>query len=72
MKLNIVIFGLAITSSWGNGHAVTYRALAKALNARGHRALPAHQVRQRQRHAVAMGNSGNAGADGENRPLVVQ
>jgi spore maturation protein CgeB len=36
MKLNIVIFGLAITSSWGNGHAVTYRALAKALAARGH------------------------------------
>jgi spore maturation protein CgeB len=37
MNLNIVIFGLAITSSWGNGHAVTYRALTKALNARGHR-----------------------------------
>jgi spore maturation protein CgeB len=37
MTLNIVIFGLAITSSWGNGHAVTYRALTKALTARGHR-----------------------------------
>jgi spore maturation protein CgeB len=37
MNLNIVIFGLAITSSWGNGHAVTYRALTKALRARGHR-----------------------------------
>jgi spore maturation protein CgeB len=37
MKLNIVMFGLAITSSWGNGHAVTYRALTKALKARGHR-----------------------------------
>jgi spore maturation protein CgeB len=36
MKLQIVIFGLAITSSWGNGHAVTYRALAKALHRRGH------------------------------------
>src|SRR5690242_6267441 len=36
MNLDIVIFGLAITSSWGNGHAVTYRALAKALHARGH------------------------------------
>ena len=32
MKLNIVIFGLSITSSWGNGHATTYRALAKALS----------------------------------------
>jgi spore maturation protein CgeB len=37
MKLNIVIFGLSITSSWGNGHATTYRALIKALAARGHR-----------------------------------
>jgi spore maturation protein CgeB len=37
MNLNIVIFGLSITSSWGNGHAVTYRALTKALHERGHR-----------------------------------
>jgi spore maturation protein CgeB len=37
MTLNIVIFGLSITSSWGNGHAVTYRALIKALAQRGHR-----------------------------------
>lgn len=36
MKLNIAVFGLSITSSWGNGHAVTYRALLKALAARGH------------------------------------
>lgn len=36
MTLEIVIFGLSITSSWGNGHAVTYRALIKALAARGH------------------------------------
>jgi spore maturation protein CgeB len=36
MKLEIIIFGLSITSSWGNGHATTYRALAKALAARGH------------------------------------
>jgi spore maturation protein CgeB len=36
MTLNIVVFGLSITSSWGNGHAVTYRALLKALAARGH------------------------------------
>jgi spore maturation protein CgeB len=37
MSLDIVIFGLSITSSWGNGHATTYRALAKALADRGHR-----------------------------------
>lgn len=36
MGLKIVILGLSITSSWGNGHATTYRALAKALAARHH------------------------------------
>jgi hypothetical protein len=30
-------FGLSITSSWGNGHATTYRALINALEQRGHR-----------------------------------
>jgi len=34
--LQIVILGLSITSSWGNGHATTYRALARALHQRGH------------------------------------
>jgi spore maturation protein CgeB len=37
--LNIVIFGLSISSSWGNGHATTYRALLHALSARGHNVL---------------------------------
>ncbi len=31
-----VFLGLSITSSWGNGHATTYRALARQLAARGH------------------------------------
>jgi spore maturation protein CgeB len=35
--LRIVVFGLSITSSWGNGHATTYRALLRQLAARGHR-----------------------------------
>jgi spore maturation protein CgeB len=35
--LKIVICGLSITSSWGNGHATTFRALARALHARGHK-----------------------------------
>jgi spore maturation protein CgeB len=35
--MKIVIFGLSITSSWGNGHATTFRALCQALHARGHR-----------------------------------
>lgn len=34
--MKIVICGLSITSSWGNGHATTFRALARALRARGH------------------------------------
>jgi spore maturation protein CgeB len=36
-SLDILIFGLSITSAWGNGHATTYRALARALAERGHR-----------------------------------
>ncbi len=35
--MKIVILGLSITSSWGNGHATTYRALVRELAARGHR-----------------------------------
>ena len=35
--MKIVIFGLSITSSWGNGHATTFRALCQALHRRGHR-----------------------------------
>lgn len=34
--LKIIIFGLSITSSWGNGHATTFRSLVKALAMRGH------------------------------------
>jgi spore maturation protein CgeB len=34
--VKLVICGLSITSSWGNGHATTYRALTRALRARGH------------------------------------
>jgi spore maturation protein CgeB len=35
--LDIVVLGLSITSSWGNGHATTYRSLLRALAQRGHR-----------------------------------
>ncbi len=37
--MNIVILGLSITSSWGNGHATTYRGLMRELVARGHDVL---------------------------------
>jgi spore maturation protein CgeB len=36
-SLDIVFIGLAVTSSWGNGHATTYRSLLKGLSKRGHR-----------------------------------
>ncbi len=35
-KLKLVVFGLSLSSSWGNGHATTYRALLKAFAALGH------------------------------------
>src|ERR1051325_1260787 len=37
--MKIVICGLSITSSWGNGHATTYRALVQGLCRRGHEVL---------------------------------
>lgn len=39
MKLDIVVVGLSITSSWGNGHATTFRGLVRELTRRGHRTL---------------------------------
>jgi len=36
-QLNCVFLGLSITSTWGNGHATTYRGLLKELAARGHK-----------------------------------
>lgn len=37
--LRIVVLGLSLSSSWGNGHATTFRALLKAFAARGHDVL---------------------------------
>jgi spore maturation protein CgeB len=37
--LDIVVLGLSITSSWGNGHATTWRALIRELAGLGHRVL---------------------------------
>jgi spore maturation protein CgeB len=35
--MKISIFGLTISSSWGNGHATLWRGLVRALTRRGHR-----------------------------------
>ncbi|MBW8903075.1 MAG: glycosyltransferase, partial [Bradyrhizobium sp.] len=37
--MKFVIFGLTITSSWGNGHATLWRGLCKALAKLGHRTV---------------------------------
>jgi spore maturation protein CgeB len=37
--MRIVILGLSVTSSWGNGHATTYRGLMRGLAARRHDVL---------------------------------
>ena len=37
--MRIVFLGLSITSSWGNGHATTFRALVRGLAGRGHDVL---------------------------------
>ena len=34
--MKIVVFGLTVTSAWGNGHATLWRALCRALHAQGH------------------------------------
>jgi spore maturation protein CgeB len=37
--VKVVVFGLSVTSSWGNGHATLWRGLIGALGRRGHRVL---------------------------------
>src|SRR4051812_31118725 len=34
--MKITLFGLTISSSWGNGHATPYRAIIRALDRLGH------------------------------------
>lgn len=36
--MHFVIFGLTVSSSWGNGHATLWRCLLKAMSRRGHTA----------------------------------
>jgi spore maturation protein CgeB len=35
-RMKLVVFGLAISSSWGNGHATLWRGLCRAFASRGH------------------------------------
>ena len=35
MTRRLVVFGLSLSSSWGNGHAIPFRGLCRELAARG-------------------------------------
>jgi spore maturation protein CgeB len=37
--MKLVIFGLTVSSSWGNGHATLWRGLCNALSAQGHKVV---------------------------------
>lgn len=37
--MKLIVLGLSLSSSWGNGHATTYRALLRQFAARGHDVL---------------------------------
>jgi spore maturation protein CgeB len=37
--MKLVVFGLSVSSSWGNGHATIWRALAAGLARRGHKVV---------------------------------
>ena len=37
--MKFVVFGLTISSSWGNGHATLWRGLCRGLHAHGHRVV---------------------------------
>lgn len=37
--MKLVVFGLSISSSWGNGHATLWRGLCRALERRGHKTV---------------------------------
>src|SRR4051794_2694938 len=37
--MKLVIFGLTISSSWGNGHATLWRGLIRAFSRRGHKVV---------------------------------
>ena len=37
--MRLIVFGLTLSSSWGNGHATLWRGLGRALAKRGHEIL---------------------------------
>jgi spore maturation protein CgeB len=37
--MKLIVFGLSVSSSWGNGHATLWRGLIRGLTAQGHRVI---------------------------------
>ena len=61
--MKIVIFGLAVSSSWGNGHAALWRGLIQALLEAGHRVVffekdVPYYAANRDLHALPPGGTG--------------
>jgi spore maturation protein CgeB len=73
--MKLVIFGLTVSSSWGNGHATLWRGLIRALAARGHdvvffeRDVP-YYAHNRDLHALPAGTLVLYGDWAENLPLA--
>jgi spore maturation protein CgeB len=59
--MKLVVFGLSITSAWGNGHATLWRALCRALGAEGHRVT--FYERDQPWYATARDSFGIAGLE---------
>jgi spore maturation protein CgeB len=59
--MKLVVFGLTVSSSWGNGHATLWRGLIRALSRRGHdvvffeRDVPYYAGEHRDLHALSEG-----------------
>ena len=76
--MKIVVFGLTISSSWGNGHATLWRGLCRALAARGHRVVfferdvPYYAGYHRDLHEVPGGTLHKFDDSASVRPLAEQ
>jgi len=68
--MKLVIFGLSINSSWGNGHATIWRGLCRALARRGHRVVFFERDPPR-RSAVVRSPDESARAIRNNRHLLL-
>jgi spore maturation protein CgeB len=56
--MKIVVFGLTVSSSWGNGHATLWRGLCRALSERGHDIVFFERTRRTTRRTGTCTNSG--------------